>query len=30
VPRDLKLLEDESILERSVLPEENQAIDLVE
>jgi galactonate dehydratase len=30
VPRDLRLLEDESILDRSVLPEQEQAINLVE
>jgi galactonate dehydratase len=30
VPRDLNLLEDESILDRSVLPDEAQAVDLVE
>ena len=30
VPRDLNLLEDESILERSVLPEDVREIDLVE
>ena len=30
VPRDLRLLEDDSILERSVLPEEAAAVDLVD
>ena len=30
VPRDLRLLEDDSILERSVLPEEATAVDLVD
>jgi hypothetical protein len=30
VPRDLNLLEDESILDRSVLPDGAQAVDLVE